>query len=263
MASSKTTSKEPDPHQQIQNIVEALKKFRTTFLEKAFVKGTCALPETFTRLFECFGGYGEITVWWDRTRYYCDFQKTDGANAAWCSPGYDEVVTEENVVKLEDYEEMLFSFWSYAKGRPLDVSHGGDKRCSINWQIKADAASVLEKTARDIDRLLLPLSDVRGCEKYADKVAKVLRNGNPKWRPCRVQWTYVKELDEMIQGLKDKNKPQEKGGKSIGGKVDSTNEKSSYSLFWRHHWKWIIGTSIALIGTSIALIAFIWSIMNT
>jgi len=48
----------------------------------------------------------------------------------------------------------------------------------------------------------------------------------------------------------------EKDGQSNGGKVDSPNEKSSYSLFWRHHWKWIIGTSIALI-------AFIWSIINT
>jgi len=61
----------------------------------------------------------------------------------------------------------------------------------------------------------------------------------------------------------DMNKPQEKDGQSNSGKVDSPNEKSSYSLFWKHHWKWIIGTSIALIGASIALIALIWSIMNT
>jgi hypothetical protein len=69
-------------------------------------------------------------------------------------------------------------------------------------------------------------------------------------------------IETAIRAVKA-NLEQEEEGQSNGGKVDSPNEKSSYSLFWRHHWKWIIGTSIALIGASIALIALIWSIMNT
>ena len=45
--------------------------------------------------------------------------------------------------------------------------------------------------------------------------------------------------DEMIQGLKDKNKPQEKGGQSNGGKVDSPNEKSSETWYWKLYEKTI------------------------
>ena len=75
------------------------------------------------------------------------------------------------------------------------------KHCKMNWFVEAKAVSSLEKTARKIDKLLLPLSKIKSCKEYAEKVNKILRNGTPKWMPCSIQWTYVKELDEFIKEL--------------------------------------------------------------
>lgn len=197
MTRSKTTSKETELYMQVQNLVVALKAFRTTFLENSAVKGTCTMPDGLGWAFErCLAEgtrHGQMKIRWHGTFCECAFQKIYGT--------WDQIVCyPKDVVTLEDYEQMLFSYWSYTDGRSLDVL-GGEEGNTIKWQIESDAASSLEKMARDTDRLLPPLSEVEGCKKYTEKLAKILRNGNPKWMPCRVEWTYIKELDELIKGF--------------------------------------------------------------
>lgn len=97
-------------------------------------------------------------------------------------------------------------------------------------------------------------NDLRYCAKMASE----------EWQDEKDEQSSDDKVRNTKQATETENiEQQEKGGQSNGVKVDSPNEKSYYSLFWKHHWKWIIGTSIALIGASIALIALIWSIMNT
>ncbi|MFC1781287.1 hypothetical protein ACFLZ8_03425 [Planctomycetota bacterium] len=71
----------------------------------------------------------------------------------------------------------------------------------MNWAVNPEAASALEKTAQDIDTLLIPLSELNNSQQYVQKIHNIIRAGNSSWIPSRVHWTYVKELDQLINEL--------------------------------------------------------------
>jgi len=73
----------------------------------------------------------------------------------------------------------------------------------MGWEIQQQHVSYLEKAACDVNKLLSPLVQIKSSKKYIEEVAKILRNGNPKWMPCTVQWTYIKELDELIKSFEN------------------------------------------------------------
>ncbi len=183
---------------QIQHLVEALRTFRRTFLEKTSVKGRCILPEKLARIFgPAWSGYGNIEIRYggksihSNDPYECIFQKSDGSWAGW---------NLNDVVTLEDYERLIFSCWSYTDGQALDVNDS-DELCMISWGIKLEVCSALERKAQDIDMLLIPLSRINSYKEYVKKISNIIRNGNSEWMPYRVHWTYIKELDEVINEL--------------------------------------------------------------
>ncbi len=198
MAAIEELLKETAPNTQIQQLVNALRAFRTTFLEKSSVKGRCILPEKLVRIFgPAWSGYGNIELRYCGTSihsddpYECIFEKSDGS---WAGRNLNDIVT------LEDYERLIFGCWSYTDGQALDVKNP-DELCTINWVVKQKAASILERMAQDIGLLLIPLSGISSCEEYVKKVSKILRNGNQEWMSYYIPWTFIKELDEVIKEL--------------------------------------------------------------
>lgn len=196
MAAVKETSRETVQSTQIERIMKALKTFRRTFIEKASAKGRCILPERLVNIFgPAWSGYGNIEIRYSGSfihstdPYECVFEKSDGS---WVGQNLNDIVT------LEDYEQLLFSCWSYADGQALDINEPDDL-CFMNWSVKQDAAEVLEKIVKDIEVLLVPLNRNSNFEEYVKKIPQILRNGNSEWTYSRVPWTYLKDLDEAIK----------------------------------------------------------------
>jgi hypothetical protein len=199
MATIEAILREAEPKTQVHNLVTALKTFRTTFLEKTCVKGRCILPQTLVRIFgPAWSGYGNIEIRYSgksintNDPYECIVQKSDGSWAGW---------NVNDVVTLEDFERLIFKCWSYTDGKALDVNKETDDLCIMNWGVKPEVCDILEEMARDIDMLLVPLSGINKCRDYVRKVSKIIRDGNSRWQPYRVHWTYLKELDDVINEI--------------------------------------------------------------
>ena len=198
MATTTATLKETVLSTQIQRIVKTLQTFRRTFLEKASAKGRCILPEKLVNILgPAWNGYGNIELRYGGSSihstdpYECVFEKSDGS---WAGRNLNDVVT------LEDYEQLLFSCWSYEDGQALDVKEPDDL-CVMNWAVNQDTTAILESIVKDIESLLIPLSRSSKYKEYVKKIPRIMRNGDSEWISYRVPWTYLKELDAIIKKL--------------------------------------------------------------
>jgi hypothetical protein len=198
MATVETIVKEAAPIKQVKQIVKLLGDFRNTFIEKTTVKGRCILPGRLVRLFgSIWKGYGNIELRYGGTSissnapYECIFRKADGS---WAGINLNDVIT------LKDYEQLLFGCWSYTDGSALDAN-GSDELCVMNWVINQDSAAVLEKMAHDIEMLIISLSHYSYFEECVKKISDILHSVNSERLSYRIPWTFVKELDEIIEEL--------------------------------------------------------------
>jgi hypothetical protein len=99
------------------------------------------------------------------------------------------------------YEQELFATWSYETGEyreDPDRIHG-DKAC---WSLQHEEVRHLETLAQLIDTLLATLERSPQCGSLIQEVRSILRNGSSKWRPQDLPWTYVRQLDQLLDRLK-------------------------------------------------------------
>jgi hypothetical protein len=127
---------------------------------------------------------GDLTIWWKGQDCLCSFTSSDGKFTEW---------TLRINRFPKDYETILNQTWNYVNG---DCCLRGGKG---QWHIVNGQDGGLESWAEHTQKKLIPLR-----KDYPDLVGKalqVIRNGEPKWTPCTVHWTYLKSLDAVIKNF--------------------------------------------------------------
>lgn len=172
--------------------LELLKEFRSAFMHWAIVESEGKFPSAFLEfdIEELEGATGILQLnSHPRTgRISCRFKpQFGGEELSWThyETGYD----------LSEYERLLFSTWSYDTGYALDRNEKSEAVWYIDDQAIADR---LEDIAEKVDELLNTIDDPLSTF-YA--VISTVKNHKPKWKPGRVSWYYIKELDERIREL--------------------------------------------------------------
>ncbi len=129
----------------------------------------------------------------------CVFSSPKGTKVEW------EVNFQEDLIdsseSLKKYERFLFATWSYSTGEHL-VCEIPDKKaywfpCNVsNMRGLSETADFLAETA-----LRLLIHENQAYKDLARRILAVVRNNQPVWWPGKVQWSYVKELDEVIRDI--------------------------------------------------------------
>ncbi|MCL5280604.1 MAG: hypothetical protein M1376_11930 [Planctomycetes bacterium] len=98
------------------------------------------------------------------------------------------------------YEEALFATWSYDTGehRKYPEQFPG---VAAGWTVQYAEAQRLETLARQVDLLLASLQGNPRSQRLVEAVRGVLRNGCPRWKATVLPWTYVKQLDQLLEKL--------------------------------------------------------------
>jgi len=98
------------------------------------------------------------------------------------------------------YEQMLFKTWSYHTGQYLGNTADSirEKAC---WAIDDLEANHLETICQQTDPIMEQLASERICEVFAKSVASVLEHGRNRWESGELPWTYVRELDQLMNRL--------------------------------------------------------------
>ena len=184
-----------DMSQRLYQSLELVKEFRSTFLRWATVESRGKYPlDTFDLFFE---GLPEEATGTSRLNYHphtgkisCRFRpETGGKELSFTYP--------ETSCDLTEYERLLFSKWSYDDGYALDEN----ERSRAVWFIEDQSiADRFQDIAEKVDGLLN--TDARSFPLVLPaEVLSTIRNNRPKWKPSRVSWSYVRELDERILDL--------------------------------------------------------------
>lgn len=103
-------------------------------------------------------------------------------------------------VELEDlnvYERNLFGTWAYTSGQLLVGNHWEPARWHFSDCPWSDRASMINEN-------LVPKLMTNKCRRdLCDQIRHVVMNGQPQWHPGEVQWTFIRDLDEVIQSTKE------------------------------------------------------------
>ena len=171
-----------------------LKEFRKMFIKYVTVSGPYDLSDG------AFGLLGEVQE--ERALgklamaplgkiIHCQFKTQDDEKLHWdiISPGW------------EKYERGLFDTWSYESGEYFLGNRVEDKAI---WIMEPILQNMFEKMASDIEEFALPLLALDKFREETESVLKIIRNGLAKWHPCKIDWTYVKNLDSVIKSLQTK-----------------------------------------------------------
>lgn len=122
----------------------------------------------------------------------CSFSP-DGKNSKpieWILEGGDEVCGYGR----EDYKREVFETWNYTTGKFLGRWQT-DKRAF--WFLDCDPE--FKSYIEHVIELSLPLFKNKDYKELARNIIKTVTNDQPEWWPGEVQWSYVAELDRMIQ----------------------------------------------------------------
>jgi hypothetical protein len=98
------------------------------------------------------------------------------------------------------YEEALFATWSYETGehRKNPQQFPG---VTAGWTVQYAEAQRLETLARQVDLLLAALQGNPRCQRLVEAVRGILRNGSSRWKATALPWTYVRQLDQLLEKL--------------------------------------------------------------
>ena len=91
------------------------------------------------------------------------------------------------------YEESLFKTW------PCDANPWDGKAF---WVVQSAEANHLEIISQHVDTLLNTLGKNGLYHGMVEAVAGVARNKHAGWKPAQLQWTYVWQLDQVLEHLK-------------------------------------------------------------
>jgi len=190
------------PHAKLALALYDLKGFRDEFISDAIVVG----PYFPTKMndFQTYDGQIDIDIASDegilkvsvqpynikKCGSLCEFITDDSETIEWKI----DWSLELSGLSLGDYEDTLFSTWSYATGEHIGLREAETK---AYWLMTH--TGVIANRAHYAIETIFPLLVNEQYKTLAERAIKVIMNDLPKWYPRKVQWSYIKELDEIIR----------------------------------------------------------------
>ena len=175
--------------------LELLKEFRSEFIRWATVESKGIIPSAFlNESDELKGAAGvlELVFHSHTEKISCIFKPRHGQEKlSW---------THYERYCLDEYERLLFSTWSYDTGFTLDRDESSEAVWYIDDQSTADR---LEDITKKVSKILNLVTEPKGLAFTAACTIGTVKNQKPKWKPGRVDWSYIKELDKRISDLED------------------------------------------------------------
>lgn len=191
------------PHACLALLVGSVQKFKDTFLSSAYAIGPyLPSPSSF------WTGWGEDV----------DMEEMQDpgiikvlgillARGAQCEFFNDHADIIEWTVSWEDdstipsfnenHVNRLFDTWDYSTGEYLENPLVDGKA----YWLLPDVADV-SYHAMMVERELLTLFQNTQYMQLAERVTIIIKNESPVWYPSKVKWTYIKEIDELIEFIK-------------------------------------------------------------
>jgi len=161
---------------------------------------------------------------------------------------YPEEWDHEGDYDLRCYEDTLFSIWDYRTGHSIEP---GEDSKSV-WYIEdIGDANRLEDIGEKLDKLLLPVCQIKGYRFTAVEVAGALRPAeSPKWMPGRVDWSYIKDLDGAIKKCETAPRMADLAGKKPAetGEKDAPVKPGKESWIWKLYEKTLKAFFDSLLG---------------
>ena len=210
-----------------------LKEFRSLFISLATVESIGDFPWDFwdfhPDMIENRKGVFQLKFLSGTGKLSCTFRSGFGMEEGDLRKWTHELVgRNKQQSNISEYEELLFSIWSYDIGQALDRRDSSE----ANWYIPDFAtANRLEHIAERIDGIMNTiLEHLDLCFGVGD-VGSIVRNRKPKWCPGRISWSYVKELDEKIREFESelRSKRTERETKPVNDKADSMTSNDHYT----------------------------------
>jgi hypothetical protein len=155
---------------------------------------------------------------------------------------------------LSAYEEIVFSIWDYSTGSSLEKR---SEFSTAEWYVDDQGtANRFEDIASKIDKLLVPLHDREDQAITVATISRATRNlEQPKWKPSRVYWGFVKNLDEAIQLCETKMSVTDVKEKTADGLEPKPPEFLQNLLWIFQNWKKHLAI---LILAGLVLGIFVW-----
>ena len=95
------------------------------------------------------------------------------------------------------HEHTIFDIWSYATGR----QHMQPETSETAVWFLQDVRLISDRAA-GIEQLVLPLFLDEAHRPLATRVREAVTGGLPLWKPGKVRWSYLRELDETISEVR-------------------------------------------------------------
>lgn len=117
------------------------------------------------------------------------------------------------------YEEELFRTWSYDTGECVESSNSstGEK---AYWLLQNTEVKRLKAIFHHVERVLQVLAVNPGCTGLIADATSILINRQVEWQASRLDWTYIKRMDRLINGLSSAYRDARiLGGSNPGQKV--------------------------------------------
>lgn len=191
--------------QLLKNVHDSILELKKWFLLSAELKWQGKLPlnlvddDILSAYSEVEGQIGRLRMWRHTTAYLFEFETSEGKSFSTRRPLGENVEEGYN-----DYEELLFYTWPY-DGVRSKWKHDEDatfERELPEWHIiDPSSAATFEHFACETEKHLSHLMRDNKYKVLVEKAKNTIRNGLPKWQPCIVQWTYIKDLDEIIKEI--------------------------------------------------------------
>ncbi|MBL7186840.1 MAG: hypothetical protein ISS70_10995 [Phycisphaerae bacterium] len=138
---------------------------------------------------------GILRVEQSGTRVRCSFRPTNGNTVEW---EIGEWTGESVLPKYEPISMMvaaIFGTWSYATGEFLGyLDYETESRAY--WYVSDD--SQISAAAYIVTEEAYPLINNKDYESLAKRAMDIVYNNQPAWYEGRVQWSYVRDVDEVI-----------------------------------------------------------------
>lgn len=140
-------------------------------------------------LLECWiGSYNPM-----RYEAHCRFQPSGARRSDWSLPLQ---LYRRPGPTLQDYEALLFRTWHYSTGKRLDTLQSDQ---IAHWFV--DNAASLTLAANHTAESVLPLYRSEEYTDIADRAREIVTNGQRTWQPGPVEWTYIKNLDDVVASV--------------------------------------------------------------
>ncbi len=195
---------------QAQSLACALKQIRRHLLWHAAATGPYALTQR-----HCWGAPGGLAKYrlrGTRGRLATRLQDEDGSILCvyeWEDNGSSQQLSWPQDVKVLEgnYEKALHATWSYDTGDPV-IPLPNSPLSPAQWKIGSVEAGYLEFVSQRAELLNEALARHAPHEPIITTIGDLLKEGADGRRAGSLRWTYVKEMDGMIQKLESSWRPR-------------------------------------------------------